>query len=107
MRRCSAPLSSVQTFAGSKKFLDPARKIGPALVVHSYPLNFSIFGDGSAGAGLSPLTTASATTPLPTIGNDSVCSGGLYVGSTNRAAYRIPRWTEAFHRPSVSTFVNG
>jgi hypothetical protein len=35
MRRCSAPLSSVQTFAGSKKFLDPARKIGPALVVHS------------------------------------------------------------------------
>src|ERR1700722_16711877 len=35
MRRCNAPLSSVQTFAESKKFLDPARKIGPGLVVHS------------------------------------------------------------------------
>jgi len=66
-----------------------------------------VLGGIGAGAVPWPWTIATASIPPPGVGSDSAVSGGLYPGSTSRAAYSVPRWTWPFHLESSSIFVNG
>ena len=51
--------------------------------------------------------TPTASTSPPTGGRDAVREGGLYDLRTSKAAYSVPRWMSALHRPSAPMSVYG
>src|SRR5215472_1291655 len=107
IRRWSAPLSSVQAFAGSNELCEPPRKLAALRAVQSYPLKCSVLTGGGLGAGPWPLMTVAAATPASTAGSSSVVRGGRYPGLTSNAAYSLPRCVWFFHLELPWITVNG
>src|SRR5208282_5364379 len=75
IRKCSAPLASVQALSGSYRFSDPPRLLETVRTAQSYPLNFRGLVGAKVG-GPEPFTIATVATRPPGVGVTSKVKGG-------------------------------
>src|SRR5216683_976609 len=81
----------------------PPRLLGASRTLHSYPLKWR----ETEGGEVAPFATATAETAPPSVGSTFIVAGGRYPGSTNKAAYSVPRWVALLHFELGWIFVKG
>src|SRR6185369_4013301 len=102
IRRCIAPLESSHALSEAY-LLPPPRALGASRILHSYPLKKIVLLTEAP----EPLALATATTPRPGIGSESITPSGWYPGSTRIAAYSVPTCVELTQVESALTVVIG